>query len=114
MAELAAETRELGFKLEQVQDFTPTPMTLSTVIYYSGINPYTKKSVYTARTKFQKLDQRKFFFWHSSENRIWIKNTLNKIGRQDITVRLFGGNVNPQIGRIKDKSTRKTFPKRKR
>ncbi len=114
MAELAAETRELGFKLEQVQDFTPTPMTLSTVIYYSGINPYNKKAVYIARTKSQKLDQRRFFFWHQNENRSWIKNTLNKIGREDITARLFGVNVNSQIGKIKKKSSKKSRPRRKR
>ncbi|MCD4680208.1 MAG: YgiQ family radical SAM protein [Bacteroidales bacterium] len=93
MAELAAETRALGFKLEQVQDFTPTPMTLATVIYYSGVHPYNLKAVYTARTKFQKLDQRKFFFWHKKENQIWIKNTLKKIGRPDIIARLFGGEI---------------------
>ena len=89
MAELAAKTSELGFNLEQVQDFTPTPMTLSTVIYYSGINPYTQKAVYTARTKSQKLDQRRFFFWYKKENQVWIKNTLNKLGRQDISLGLF-------------------------
>lgn len=114
MAELAAETRELGFKLEQVQDFTPTPMTLSTVIYYSGVHPYSLKSVYTARTKFQKLDQRRFFFWHKKENQMWIKNTLKGIGRQDITARLFGGSINPQIGKIKKRSIKKSNLKRKR
>ncbi|MCK4407400.1 MAG: YgiQ family radical SAM protein [Bacteroidales bacterium] len=64
MAELAAEIKKLGFKLEQVQDFTPTPMTLSTVIYYSGYDPYTLKPVYTAKTKKQKLEQQRFFFWY--------------------------------------------------
>ncbi len=64
MAELAAETKKLGFKLEQVQDFTPTPMTLSTAIYYSGYDPYTLKPVYTAKTKKQKLEQQRFFFWY--------------------------------------------------
>ena len=64
MAELAAETKKLGFKLEQVQDFTPTPMTLSTAIYYSGYDPYTLKPVYTAKTPKQKLEQQRFFFWY--------------------------------------------------
>ena len=41
MANLAAETKDMGFKLEQVQDFTPTPMTVATVIYYTGLHPYT-------------------------------------------------------------------------
>ncbi len=64
MAELAAETKKLGFKLEQVQDFTPTPMTLSTAIYYSGYDPYTLKPVYTAKTQKEKLEQQRYFFWY--------------------------------------------------
>ncbi|MDD4921058.1 MAG: YgiQ family radical SAM protein [Bacteroidales bacterium] len=64
MAELANETRRLNFKLEQVQDFTPTPMTLATEMYYTGINPYTLKPVYTAKTKEEKLKQREKFFWY--------------------------------------------------
>ncbi|WP_419034161.1 YgiQ family radical SAM protein, partial [Dysgonomonas gadei] len=58
MAELASETKPLGFKLEQVQDFTPSPMTVATEIYYTGYHPYTLEKVYTARTKEQKLAQR--------------------------------------------------------
>jgi uncharacterized radical SAM protein YgiQ len=64
MAELAAETRRLNFKLEQVQDFTPTPMTLATEIYYTGVHPYTMKPVYTAKSKEEKLRQREKFFWY--------------------------------------------------
>jgi len=67
MADLAAKTKKLGFKLEQVQDFTPTPMTLATVIYYSGYHPYSLKKIYTAKTKSQKLEQRKFFFWYKRD-----------------------------------------------
>jgi len=64
MADLASETRRLNFKLEQVQDFTPTPMTLATEIYYTGLHPYTLKPVYTAKTKEEKLRQREKFFWY--------------------------------------------------
>jgi len=64
MAELATETRRLNFKLEQIQDFTPTPMTLATEIYYTGFNPYTLKPVYTAKSKEEKLRQRDKFFWY--------------------------------------------------
>ncbi len=88
MAQLAADTKDLGFQLEQVQDFTPTPMTLATVIYYSGYNPYTLKKVYTAKSKNDKLNQRKFFFWYKRENHQWIRNTLNKINRQDLISKL--------------------------
>ncbi|MEY4658864.1 MAG: hypothetical protein RJB36_630, partial [Bacteroidota bacterium] len=51
MANLAAETKEMGFQLEQVQDFTPTPMTVAEVIYYTGLHPYTLKPVKTVKTK---------------------------------------------------------------
>ncbi|NQU28538.1 MAG: YgiQ family radical SAM protein [Candidatus Marinimicrobia bacterium] len=79
MAELAAETMKLGFKLEQVQDFTPTPMTVATVIYYSGYHPTTLKKMYTARTPQEKQDQNRFFFWYKKENRKWILNSLAKM-----------------------------------
>jgi len=62
MANLASETHKLHFKLEQVQDFTPTPMTLATEIYYTGLHPYTLKPVFTARTKVEKEKQRSYFF----------------------------------------------------
>ncbi|MCT4642931.1 MAG: YgiQ family radical SAM protein [Bacteriovoracaceae bacterium] len=90
MAALAAKTKKLGYKLEQVQDFTPTPMTMATVIYYSGYNPYTMDKVKTALTYDEKSKQRKFFFWYREENKNLIKNTLSKIKRFDITKELFG------------------------
>ena len=83
MAQLMLETKKLDFKLEQVQDFTPTPMTLSTTIYYSGIDPYTMKPVYTARTKDEKLEQRKFFFWYKPEFRRQIDAELRQMGLSD-------------------------------
>lgn len=64
MQQLAEETKKLNFKLEQIQDFTPTPMTLASTIYYTGINPYTKEKVYVARTQEQKVKQRSYFFWY--------------------------------------------------
>ncbi len=88
MANLACETKELGFHLEQVQDFTPTPMTVATVIYYSGVHPYTLKPVYTVTTREQKKAQHRFFFWWKKENRTWIKNTLSRLGRPDLAERL--------------------------
>ena len=66
MADLAVRTKELGYHLEQVQDFTPTPMTLATEIYYSGYDPYTLEPVFCAKTKEEKLAQQRFFFWSSS------------------------------------------------
>ena len=66
MQQLAQKTRQLGFRLEQVQEFTPTPMTLSTEIYYTGIDPYTEESVYTAKTDREKREQHQQFFWYTT------------------------------------------------
>jgi uncharacterized radical SAM protein YgiQ len=79
MAQLMLETKQLNFKLEQVQDFTPTPMTLATEIYYSGVHPFTLKPVFTARTQKEKLEQRKFFFWYKPEYRKEIEQELRQL-----------------------------------
>lgn len=88
MANLAAETKDMGFQLEQVQGFTPTPMTVATVIYYSGYHPYTLKPTKTPKTKKEKEDQHKFFFWYKKENRQWIKDKLTAVGRGDLLKKL--------------------------
>ncbi len=92
MAELAVITKSLHFQLEQVQDFTPTPMTLATEMYYTGYHPYTLEKVYTARSKEQKLAQRQFFFWYKPESRRQIMQALQKMGRKDLMEKLFGRN----------------------
>lgn len=89
MAELAVQTKKMNFQLEQVQDFTPTPMTLATEIYYSGYHPYTLERVFTAKSKEEKLDQRKFFFWYKSEYRNAIIRDLQKMKRADLQKKLF-------------------------
>ena len=89
MAELAVETKELDFKLEQVQDFTPTPLTLASEIYYTGVHPYSLEKVYTARTKEEKLAQRQYFFWYLPENRRQIGMALRRIGRVDLEQKLY-------------------------
>lgn len=100
MARLALETRDLGFQLEQVQDFTPTPMTLSSVIYWSGIHPFTGETVYTPRSKQDKLDQRQFFFWYKPENKDAIRRTLVKIGENKLADALLGKGKRKENGRI--------------
>ncbi|WP_099465649.1 YgiQ family radical SAM protein [Parabacteroides provencensis] len=90
MAELAALTKGLHFQLEQVQDFTPTPMTLATEMYYTGYHPYTLEKIFTARSKEQKLAQRQFFFWYKPEFRRQITQALQKLGRKDLINKLFG------------------------
>jgi len=88
MAELAAETKDMGFKLEQVQDFTPTPMTVAEVIYYTGLHPYTLKPVFTAKSPEEKKNQNRYFFWYKRENQEWISSRLKRAGRADLSNKL--------------------------
>ena len=88
MAELAAETKQLNFHLEQVQDFTPTPMTMATEMYYTGINPETGEKVYVARTMRDKEAQRRFFFWYKPQERKEIMQALRRLGRADLLKKL--------------------------
>lgn len=90
MAELAAETKSLDFQLEQVQDFTPTPMTVSTEIYYTGLHPYTLQPCFCAHKPEEKLRQRAYFFWYQKENVPGLRSSLIKLGRKDLADRLFG------------------------
>lgn len=92
MAELAVITKRLDFHLEQVQDFTPTPMTVSTEAWYTGYHPYTLEPVFSAKTQREKLAQRQFFFWYKPEERRNIVNELRRIGRTDLIDKLYGGN----------------------
>ena len=96
MAELAAITRELDFHLEQVQDFTPTPMTVSTETYCTGLAPYTLQPVYSAHDKQEKLGQRKFFFWYDKAYKRDIEASLRRMHRPDLLRRLYGPSVSPK------------------
>ncbi len=89
MALLAVITKKLNFHLEQVQDFTPTPMTLSTEIFYSGINPYTMQKVFVPRSDRDKQAQRMFFFWYDPSVRHQIMTELRRMGRPDLISKLF-------------------------
>ncbi len=94
MAELASITKDLGFRLEQVQDFTPTPMTVATEIYYSGVHPYSSKPVYRAVSDKEKKAQMQFFFWYKKEERQKLIQELRKLGRDDLINKLFFNNTN--------------------
>ena len=77
MQQLAECCRQMHYRPEQVQDFTPTPMTLATTMFYTGINPYTMQPVYVAKTKEEKQRQNSYFFW-------WKPNTTtNKPNRNN-------------------------------
>ena len=93
MAELAIETKQLDFQLEQVQDFTPTPMTTATTMYATGYAPDTMETVFVARSPHDKQAQRQFFFWYKPEERRRIESELLRMNRPDLLMRLF--NVKP-------------------
>ena len=89
MAELAAITKDLNFHLEQVQDFTPTPMTISTEAFYTGFHPYTLQPIASAHTPDEKLAQRKYFFWYEKQYQPDIVRSLTRMHRRDLIQRLF-------------------------
>lgn len=89
MAELAVKTKKLDFHLEQIQDFTPTPMTVSTETWYTGYDPYTMEQVYSAKSQREKLAQRQFFFWYKPEERRGIEQSLRRIGRPELISELW-------------------------
>jgi len=124
MAELAVHAKEQKLYLEQVQDFTPTPMSLATAMYYTGINPYTGKAVYTAKSKQEKMAQKRFFFWYKKEERAAIRQELKRMGRTDLEHQLFGakpsehrsshGRQGAKDKVVKHKSTARRSQNRKR
>lgn len=114
MANLAIITKKLNFQLEQVQDFTPTPMTVSTETWYTGYDPYTLEPVYCAKTPNEKLAQRQFFFWYKPEERKSIERELRKIGRPELIEQLFSHAPKPQktSSRKDEASSQRTNNKR--
>ena len=90
MAELAVITKRLDFHLEQVQDFTPTPMTVATEAWHTGYHPYTLQPIFSAKTQREKLAQRMFFFWYKPEERRAIIQELKRMGRSDLIDKLYG------------------------
>lgn len=114
MVHLAAESRKHDLITDQVQDFTPTPMTLATVMYYSGIDPYSHEKVYVAKDREAKLAQRKYFFTKDRKNHEAIKKDLQKLGLSDLERALLSyKNPNPTFSGKKDinKKNRKKFRK---
>lgn len=102
MGELAADLKELNIKPEAVQDFTPTPMTLSTTIYYTGINPYTGENVYVARDLTERRIQKRYFFWYRKEDAAFIASRMK-------------GKLSESAGKVTGKHAgiRKGHPKKK-
>ena len=119
MADLAVKTKSLGFKLEQVQDFTPTPMTVATVMYYSGFHPYNLREYTTAKTKEEKENQRRVFFWYKPENKKYIKASLSSERGKKLFEKLnerkgLPGKNPPKKGPVRKGKPSKKFVQKKR
>ncbi len=101
MRQLAAEARDLGIRPEQVQDFTPTPMTLSTLMYYTGYDPYTGKRVFVARDREEKRRQKDFLFWYRKKGEAESSGKKHRHGEEvkDKRVVRKGGNLSRKKGR---------------
>ncbi len=91
MAQLALDMKQMGYRLEQIQDFTPTPMTLATEMYYTGIDPTTMKPVYVATTPGDKADQRRLFFFYKPDQQRDIIASLRKHNLTHFIPKLFPG-----------------------
>lgn len=108
MAELAVKTKNLNFHLEQVQDFTPTPMTVSTEAWYTGYDPYTLEPVFSAKTQREKLAQRQFFFWYKPEERRNIEHELMRLERPDLIRQLYPRPLQNYANKSKNENNRTT------
>ena len=108
MAELAVKTKNLNFHLEQVQDFTPTPMTVSTEAWYTGFDPYTLEPVFSAKTQREKLAQKQFFFWYKPEERRNIEHELMRLGRPDLIRQLYPRPLRNYANKSKNENNRTT------
>ena len=92
MAQLALDMKQMGYRLEQIQDFTPTPMTIAAEMYYTGIDPTTMKPVYVATTPGEKADQRRMFFFYKPDQQRDIIASLRRNGLSTYAAKLFGNN----------------------
>jgi radical SAM superfamily enzyme YgiQ (UPF0313 family) len=91
MFELALILNKMGIKVEQVQDFTPTPGTIATCMFHSGIDPMTGKRVYTATTDREKGLQKSLLLWHLPAERAKVLEALKELGREKDSELLFEG-----------------------
>ena len=117
MAQLAVKTKKLDFHLEQIQDFTPTPMTVSTETWYTGYDPYTLEPVFSAKTPQDKNAQRRFFFWYKPEERAGIERELKKIGHPELIKELYAAGekyMQPKLAKTHKKSFNPNFKRVKK
>ncbi|MGO9379249.1 MAG: YgiQ family radical SAM protein [Dissulfurispiraceae bacterium] len=97
MLELALSLKKLGLMVEQVQDFTPTPGTLSTCMFHTGINPESGKAVYVPRSDREKGLQKALLLWHQPDQRKKVLEALRSLGKEEMAGVLFAhGSHEPQ------------------
>ena len=89
MAQLTLDLKAINYLPEQAQDFTPTPMTLATCMFYTGVDPYTLQPIFVAKSPDDKKRQQLFVFYYKPENREPIISELRKLNKGDIATRIF-------------------------
>lgn len=107
--ELSLFLKQEGLRPEQVQDFYPTPGTVSTCMYYTGLNPLTMEPIYTAKTMEEKAEQRALLQYFLPQNKQIVLKALRKCGRTD----LIGNGKNCLVSDNRQASTNKKTDKRK-
>ncbi len=95
MVELALFLKRNGLRVEQVQDFTPTPGSLATCIYHTGRDPLTGRELYVPRGEKEKNLQKSLLLLHLPEKRRLIMEALRACGREDAVGELLGGKASP-------------------
>jgi len=107
MLDIALMLKIIGIKVEQVQDFTPTPGTIATCMFHSGIDPMTGKRVYTATSDREKGLQKSFLLWHLPTERNKVMEALKESGRENDSDLLLGGRSKAVANKKHKTSTKK-------
>lgn len=113
IAETALTLKRLGLKVEQVQDFTPTPGTLSTCMFHTGMDPFSGEQVYVAKTDREKRLQKSLLLFGHREERRSVMEALAAIGREDLAARLLGG-AGPRPGKPGGKTPGRSGTRKRR
>ena len=120
---LAEYLRKTGYMPEQVQDFYPTPSTMSTVMYYTGVDPVTMKPVYVCKNPHEKAMQRALIQYRNPKNYELVREALKLAGREDLIGydkkclikprKPAGGPANQQNKQDRQKASAKNMPAKK-
>jgi radical SAM superfamily enzyme YgiQ (UPF0313 family) len=95
MVEVALFLKRHHLKVEQVQEFTPTPGSLATCIWHTGRDPFTGEAVYVPRSARERRLQKALLLWHLPEQQADVRAALKACGREDAAAELFGVSSSP-------------------